>query len=90
MVQLHSCWSPCLWHNNVHEGSMACATYSLLMSICLMTYTVYAMTGGDTSQLWLPFFETNLDGSMGAWGGLALGYLIFLAFSSVLLIFGVR
>ena len=33
---LNSCWTPCFWHNNVRDGSLAVAIYSfseLLSSI---------------------------------------------------------
>ena len=58
---MKSCWSPCFWYNNVVEGSVAVAVYTLAMSICVITYTSYVMNGGDATQLWLPFFETNLN-----------------------------
>jgi hypothetical protein len=61
MVHMKSCWSPCFWYNNVVEGSVAVAVYTLAMSICIITYTSYVMNGGDATQLWLPFFETNLN-----------------------------
>ena len=61
---LNSCWTPCFWHNNVHDGSLAVAIYSFFMSLAVVTYCVYIMTGGDTSQLWLPFFETDLKDTL--------------------------
>ena len=54
-----SCWSPCFWHANVRDGSIAVGIYTIGISICLITYTIYVLNGGDTSQLWLPFFETG-------------------------------
>ena len=61
---LSSCWTPCFWHNNVRDGSLAVAVYTFFMSLAVVTYCVYIMTGGDTSQLWLPFFETDLKDTL--------------------------
>jgi len=58
-IHLKSCWSPCFWHNNVRDGTLAVAVYSMAISVCLITYTAYVLAGGDTSQLYLPFFETG-------------------------------
>ena len=60
MIHLKSCWSPCFWHDNVRDGVIAVGVYSIGISICIITYTVYVLNGGDTSQLWLPFFETGM------------------------------
>ena len=55
-IHLKSCWSPCFWYGDVVSGSLAVSVYSLAMSICLIVYTINVMTGGDSSQLYLPFF----------------------------------
>lgn len=90
MVHFHSCWSPCFWHNNVRDGSVATAVYTFFMSVCVIAYLVNIMTGGDTSQLWLPFFETDLDGTLQGSGGFAVFYFCLLALFSVMLLWGVR
>ncbi len=64
MPHLSSCWTPCFWHSNVRDGSVACALYTFFMSVALITYCAYIMTGGDSSQLWLPFFETDLNSTL--------------------------
>jgi len=61
MVAAKSCWTPCFWHNNIVDGTVAISIYTFLMSICIITYSGYVINGGDSSQLWLPFFETNLN-----------------------------
>ena len=59
MLHQKSCWSPCFWHNNVRDGAQAVAVYTFTMSILLITYLCYILNGGDSSQLYLPFFETD-------------------------------
>ena len=89
MVHLHSCWSPCFWHGNVRDGALATSVYTLLMSFVCVVYMVYIMAGGDTSQLWLPFFETDLDSSLQVSGAVTIVLLLLLAACSGLLFAGV-
>jgi len=99
MVHLKSCWTPCFWHGNVADGSVAVAVYTFAMSICAVMYSINVVTGGDSSQLYLPFFETSLSsasGGIGAAGtaqgtcGFVIGYFILLALLSALMGFAVR
>jgi len=45
MVHLNSCWSPCFWHGNVADGSIAVAIYTFSMSICIIMYSINVITG---------------------------------------------
>lgn len=90
MVHLSSCWTPFFWHNNVRDGSIAAAAYSAFMSVFVLAYTAYVMSGGDSSQLWLPFFETNLNNSLVGWGSFTLVYFLLFLVCSAALVAGVR
>ena len=97
-IHLKSCWTPCFWYGDVRSGSVAVSVYTLAMSICLIIYTINVMAGGDSSQLWLPFFETSLKDSSGLGGpgttmgsgGFVIIYLFFLLIASIVLGYGVR
>ena len=87
MIHLKSCWSPCFWHGNVQDGSKAVAIYTMSISICLITYTLYVLSGGDSSQLYLPFFETGMlcgqhreEKSFLIYGGQDVYYCIVIGF----------
>jgi len=88
--RIKTCWSPCFWHSNVRSGSYAVALYTLLLSLCLFTYIAYIMQGGDSSQFYLPLFETDLHGEMQPAGQFILLYLVGMMVASVLLVFGIR
>merc|ERR1712088_441276 len=99
MVHLHSCWSPCFWHGNVADGSIAVAVYTFSMAVCIIMYCINVLSGGDSSQLWLPFFETNLnldpavqgvpDTTVGT-AAFVIAYFLLLALLSGLLAFAVK
>lgn len=90
MVWLESCWSPCIWTNSVKTGSYAVAGYTVAMSCILITMVVYALCGGDSSQLYSPLFETDIRGSMIVYGTIWIVYFIALIISSYLIYFGIK
>merc|ERR1711976_897079 len=95
-IHLRSCWSPCFWHGNVKDGSYSVGVYTILMSITIITYIAYLLGGGDTSMLWLPFFETDLkSGTLQGSGGFAIPWvyamyviILFQAMFGLWLLFG--
>ncbi|XP_023320658.1 uncharacterized protein LOC111695522 [Eurytemora carolleeae] len=89
-MHLKTCWSPCFWHPSVRSGSFAVALYSLLMSICIITYTVYVMVGGDASQLYLPLFEASLSTTTQHAGRFLIIYFIYMVIVSGLLMWGIK
>lgn len=60
MLILDSCWSPCIWIDNIENGTRAIAVYTMAMSIVLMTFVCYFMAGGDSTQLYNPLFEADI------------------------------
>ncbi|BET01201.1 Hypothetical protein NTJ_14017 [Nesidiocoris tenuis] len=90
MVVLKTCWTPFIWNTDVKSGSRCCAVYTVAISVILMTFTIYMMCGGDSTQLFLPLFETDVRGSMQFWGSVFLVYFTGLIVSSVLMVIGIN
>jgi len=88
--RIKTCWSPCFWHSTVRSGSYAVAGYTLGMALCLLTYTAYIMQGGDSSQFYLPLFETDLNGEMQPAGQFVILYMLAMIVVSLLLMWGIR
>ncbi|XP_046817684.1 uncharacterized protein LOC124423683 isoform X2 [Vespa crabro] len=67
MTVLQSCWSPCIWTNNVKTGSKVIAFYTMALSIIFITLICYQMNGGDSTQLYNPLFEADIRGCVRGW-----------------------
>lgn len=60
MAILNSCWSPCIWNNNIKTASRIIAVYTASFSVVLITFIIYQMCGGDSTQLYNPLFEADI------------------------------
>jgi len=89
MVLLDSFWTPCFFYRDVEKAVVAIALYTGLGSVISMTYTIYVMSGGDSSNPYMPFFETDRSLSTFVWGGFALLFFWLFIVSSTLLVWGV-
>lgn len=60
MVHLQACWAPCLWTDNLKTACKTISGYTVALSVVLMTFTVFNMLGGDSTQLYNPLFEADV------------------------------
>nr|CAI5851957.1 unnamed protein product [Callosobruchus analis] len=90
MPLFDSCWSPCIWTNTLKNGCFSIAYYTVTISVVLITFIVFDMTGGDSTQLYNPLFEADIRLSMQVIGGLLILYFLQMIGSSVLLCLGIN
>ncbi|OXU22007.1 hypothetical protein TSAR_012410 [Trichomalopsis sarcophagae] len=62
MTIVDSCWSPCIWTNNINTAAKAIAFYTVAICIVLITLIAYQLNGGDSTQLYNPLFEADVRG----------------------------
>jgi hypothetical protein len=90
MPILQACWSPCWCHNNVKHGSIAVGVYTIVLCIVSIVYTAWVMNGGQSSDLYSPFFETDLHKNAVYACGPTIAFLCMFIIAAILLLRGVR
>ncbi|KAK7082613.1 hypothetical protein SK128_012361 [Halocaridina rubra] len=82
---MKECWSPWYYYDNVKSGSKACAATTTFFSTFSIIYICYCLDGGDSSQFFLPLFETDVDTTMkGAGGFMIFFYLLYIIFAGLM------
>lgn len=89
-TMMKTCWSPWYYYDNTEGGSKACAATTIFFSTFSIIYICHCLSGGDSSQFFLPLFETDVDSTMkGAGGFMIVFYMCYIVFS-VLMVEGIR
>ncbi|XP_065202415.1 uncharacterized protein pasi1 [Planococcus citri] len=82
-------WSPCLVYTNLNTACYAIAGYTVAASVVLITLTKYMMAGGESTELYFPFFENDVRNSMITYGTIAIVFLFYMILSAAALVHGV-
>jgi len=61
-----------------------------MFSVVIIAYTSYVMLGGDSSQFYLPFFESNQADTMQGAGAFVIAFFVIFIISSLIMVHGVR
>ncbi|XP_047495120.1 uncharacterized protein LOC125043173 [Penaeus chinensis] len=86
---MKNCWSPWFYYDNVKSGSKACAATTIFFSVFSIIYICYCLDEGDSSQFFLPLFETDVDTTMKSAGGFMIFFYLVYISLSILMIRGV-
>ena len=62
-MTMKSCWSPWYYYDNTKSGSFAVAATSIFFSVFSFVYVFHCLSGEDSSQFFLPLFETDVNDS---------------------------
>ncbi|RXG63876.1 hypothetical protein Avbf_09843 [Armadillidium vulgare] len=87
---MEGCWSPWYYYDNVKSGSYAVAATTIFFSVCSIVYVSYCLDGGESSQFFLPLFETDVRSTMKYAGGFLLLWHLAYIVNSILMIRGVQ
>ncbi|XP_060876182.1 uncharacterized protein LOC132949351 [Metopolophium dirhodum] len=60
MTLLKTFWTPIVVYPDVKTGCKFVAAYTIAISIFLMALLVHMQNGGESTQMYNPFFEANL------------------------------
>ncbi|XP_042237030.1 uncharacterized protein LOC121876156 [Homarus americanus] len=82
---MKECWSPWYYYDDIKTASKACAATTIFFSTFSIIYISHCLSGGDSSQFFLPLFETDVDTTMrGAGGFMIVFYLFYIVVSGLM------
>ncbi|KAG0715515.1 hypothetical protein GWK47_001301 [Chionoecetes opilio] len=87
---MKNCWSPWYYYDNTKGGSKACAATTIFFSTFSIIYIWHCLSGGDSSQFFLPLFETDVDTTMRGAGGFMIVFYVCYIVVSMLMFEGVN
>ncbi|XP_064078734.1 uncharacterized protein LOC135196133 [Macrobrachium nipponense] len=82
---MKGCWSPWYYYDDLRAGSKACAATTTFFSAFSIIYICQCLAGGESSQFFLPLFETDVDTTMRSAGGFMIFfYLLYITFAGLM------
>ncbi|XP_076057740.1 septate junction component pasiflora 1 [Oratosquilla oratoria] len=87
---MKECWSPWYYYDNTYSGSIACAATTTFFSVFSIIYVCHCLDGGDSSQFFLPLFETDVDDTMKYAGGFLLIFYLAYIINAGLMVRGMQ
>jgi len=89
MCTIKACWSPCWCYNNVKQGTIATGIYSVLLGLLAFLYCIWVMSNGEASEVYTPFFESDIRNTTQTAGGFGICFSIVFIICGAFLLFGV-
>jgi len=90
MTALKTFWTPCFFYTDIKSATTTVAFYTAMFSLIAITYTCYVMAGGESSQYYMPYFETDIRNSTQIAGAFAIVFFLGFFFSSIFVVRGIR
>ncbi|KAK3882344.1 hypothetical protein Pcinc_013275 [Petrolisthes cinctipes] len=87
---MKNCWSPWYYYDSIRSGSKACAATTIFFSTFSIIYICHCLNEGDSSQFFLPLFETDVNTTMRWAGGFMILFYMCYIVVSMLMVLGIN
>ncbi|XP_068240274.1 uncharacterized protein [Palaemon carinicauda] len=87
---MKGCWSPWYYYDDLRAASKACAATTTFFSVFSIIYIGQCLAGGESSQFFLPLFETDIDTTMRSAGGFMIFFYLLYITCAGLMVLGIR
>ena len=76
-----------MYYTDLKMACKAIAIYTFCISVVTIAYIGYIMNGGESSEFYMPFFETDVRDSMQIAGGISIvWFLLYILFAWIMVI----